>query len=85
MVKQHSTTPLIVKKAIKNAEGANFHWMDLILLAVLNNENLNETLQSLEAGGGWEYVLYLYEYQTMQNSIKTAWEMHQEAEMKKSR
>lgn len=85
MVNKHSTTPLVVKKAIEKAEKADFHWMDLILLSVLHNEDLNETLDSLEKGGGWSYILYLYQYQAMQLSVKSAWEDHQEAEMKKNK
>ena len=57
--------------------------MDYIILSILNDENLNETLVSLDEGGGWEYLLYLYEYQSMQKSIRSAWEIHQEAESKK--
>lgn len=82
MAAKHSTTPLIVKKAIERAQKADFHWMDHILMSVLMEENLNETLQSLDIYG-WEYVLYLYEYQTMQQDIKAAWETHYEAENKK--
>jgi len=49
------------------------------------NENLNETMQSLETGGGWEYVFFLFEYISAQTSIKTAWETHYENENKKNR
>ena len=59
--------------------------MDYVLMSVLKEEHLNENLQSLEEGGGWEYVLYLHSYNSMQGSVKNAWETHYENESKKNK
>lgn len=77
-------TPKIVKQSIKAAEDSNFSWLDNILLRVLYSKHYNETLQSLEYSGGWEYVLYLFEYDQMQGYIKEAWDIHQMEESRKS-
>jgi hypothetical protein len=75
-------TPKIVEQAIKVAEDSDFSWMDHILLRVLHSKRYSETLQSLEVSGGWEYVLYLFQYEQMQDSIKEAWDLHQLKESK---
>lgn len=49
---------------------------------VLRDEHCNETLQSLDVYG-WNYVLYLYNYIQMQNSVKAAWEEHHALQNKK--
>ena len=59
--------------------------MDHVLMSVLKEEHICETLQSLEEGGGWDYLLYLHQHNTMQGSVKTAWEIHYENENKKNR
>ena len=70
---QTESTPRLVQDAIDNARKATFTTWDRVLMAVLTEESLNETITTLEEGGGWEYVIYLYEYIFMHSSVKNAW------------
>lgn len=75
-------TPTIVKKCMKAVEDSTFTWMDYILLKVLHSKGYSETLSSLD-NHGWGYVLYLFQYESMQDSIKEAWDIHQYNESKR--
>lgn len=78
------TTPAIVQKAIDRAEKSSYNMMDYILLKVLTHKECNETLQTLDLYG-WDYVIYLYEYIEMMDTVDTAWKIHQYNESKKQR
>ena len=76
--------PEVVKRCIAKAEKAKFHWMDQVLLGVLKDKEYSETLESIEVSGGWEYLLYLYEYKTMRQSVIDAWDHHNYTESQKN-
>jgi len=82
LVEPISSTPRLVQKAIDHAEKSRFCTLEKILISVLMEESLSETLQTLEEGGGWEYVFFLFEYVSAQYSVKSAWERHYESENK---